>query len=140
MDPIQVLPPRHFKRWREIPVSALATFNPVVVTSLDPVVLSDLLRRSPHDRYPIADANGRVTSVLPRREAELVVAGNHKPQLESVHWVFPKSTIGQARKTMLTDGADFLCVGDEATGQIHGVLTLHDLLRGESVLEEDSEA
>jgi CIC family chloride channel protein len=140
MDPNQVLPPRHFKRWREIPVSALATFNPVVVRSLDAATLAETLQRSRHDRYPVADASGRITGVLPRREAELAIAGPHRPQLELMHWVSPKATVGQARKSMLAEGGDFLCVGDETTGQIHGVLTLHDLLRGESVLEEDSEA
>ncbi len=139
LDPNQVLPPRHFKRWREIPVSALATFNPVVVPTLDRATLADLLQRSRHDRFPVVDASGRITGVLPRREAELCAAGDHTPRIEPVHWVAAKATVGQARKAMLADGADFLCVGDETTGQIHGVLTLHDLLRGESVLEEDSE-
>lgn len=140
MDPNQVLPPRHFKRWREIPVSALATFNPVTVPSLDRATLADVLQRSRHDRYPVVDAAGLVTGVLPRREAELAVGGEYRPQLEPVHWVSAKATVGQARKSMLADGADFLCVGDETSRQIHGVLTLHDLLRGESVLEEDSES
>jgi CIC family chloride channel protein len=140
LDPHQVLPPRHFKRWREIPVSALATFKPVVAPALDRVTLSDLLRAARHDRFPVRDADGRITGVLARREAELSVADGRTPRLEPVHWVAAKSTVGEARKLMLNDGADFLCVGDAATGELHGVLTLHDLLRGESVLEEDAEA
>ena len=40
---------------------------------------------------------------------------------------------------MRVDNADFLFVGDAATGELQGVLTLHDLLLGESVLEEYAE-
>ena len=50
----------------------------------------------------------------------------------------PRQLLVWRAKRMLTSGADFLCVGDESTGELSGVLTLHDLLRGESVLEEDN--
>ncbi|HVU32253.1 MAG TPA: chloride channel protein [Opitutaceae bacterium] len=137
-DPHQVLPPRHFKRWREIPVSALASFKPVTIASLDRATLAGVLRASRHDRYPVVDAQGRVMGVLPRREAELAVAEEHQPRLEPPQWVAAKSTVGDARKQMLAGSADFLCVGDAETRELHGILTLHDLLRGESVLEEDA--
>jgi CIC family chloride channel protein len=139
LDPHQVLPPRHFKRWREIPVSALASFKPVVATSLDPAALADLLRRSRHDRFPVVGPDGRVRGVLVRREAELCIAGGVEPRLETPQWIAAKATVGQARQQMLAGSADFLCVGDEAGRVLHGILTLHDLLRGESVLEEDAQ-
>jgi CBS domain-containing protein len=59
------------------------------------------------------------------------------PRIDRPEWVGAKSTVGAARKLMLAGGADFLCVGNPDTGELSGVLTLHDLLRGESVLEED---
>lgn len=138
-DPNQVLPPRHFKRWREIPVSALATFKPVVVTSLERPALAGLLEASPHHFFPVVDATGRAYGVLPRREAEFAVSGDYEPKLDPVHWISAKATVGVARKRMLGVGVDILCVGDEASGEVRGIMTLHDLLRGESVLEDDSE-
>lgn len=139
VDPNQVLPPRHFKRWREIPVSALACFHPVVARSLEPAALRELLATAPHQRFPVVGPDGRVRGVLSRREAELAAAqANGEPRLEPPEWAAAKATVGEARKRMLTSGADFLCVGDAATGTLQGVMTLHDLLRGESVLEDDS--
>jgi CIC family chloride channel protein len=141
LDPNQVLPPRHFKRWREIPVSALASFKPVIATSLERDALRELLARSGHNYFPVADTNGRVTGILARREAELAVASpGHVPLITPPLWVSAKSTVGVARKRMLGEGGDFLCVGDEATGELRGIMTLHDLLRGESVLEDDAGA
>lgn len=138
LDPHQVLPPRTFKRWREIPVTALATFKPMTASSLDRTALSELLGRSRHERFPFVGPDGRVKGVLPRREAEMCVAEGHEPRLEPAQWVTAKAMVGEARKQMLAGGADFLCVGDAATGELQGILTLHDLLRGESVLEEDA--
>ena len=138
LDPNQVLPPRHFKRWREIPVTALASFKPVTIQRLDRASLAELLKSSRHARYPVLGADGRVRGILPRREAELALAEGHEPVLEVAQWVAAKATVGQARKQMLAGSADFLCVGDATTGELQGILTLHDLLRGESVLEEDS--
>jgi CIC family chloride channel protein len=139
IDPNQVLPPRHFKRWREIPVSALASFRPVTVSSLDPASLRALLASSPHQRFPVVDSAGHVCAVLPRHQAELVAAaGDGEPKTEPPEWIEAKATVGAARKRMLQSAADFLCVGDATTRELRGVMTLHDLLRGESVLEDDA--
>ncbi|MEO6994351.1 MAG: chloride channel protein [Lacunisphaera sp.] len=138
LDPNQVLPPRHFKRWREIPVSALACFKPVTLASLDPAALKAQLTATAHHFYPVVGDDGRVRGVLARREAELAVEEGHEPRIEPPCWIAAKATVGMARTRMVKDGADFLCVGDEANGVIHGVMTLHDLLRGESVLEDDA--
>lgn len=138
LDPNQVLPPRHFKRWREIPVSALATFKPVVVPSLQPETVREVLAGSSHQRYPVSDGNGGVLGVLPRHEAEAALAAGHEPRLEPVQWISGKATVGEARRKMLSGAADYLVVGDEERKRLEGILTLHDLLRGESVLEEDA--
>jgi chloride channel protein, CIC family len=140
VDPNQVLPPRHFKRWREIPVSALATFKPVVARATDPASLRALLASARHQYFPVVDAADRVRGVLLRREAELAAAGGGEPRLEPPQWIAAKATVGAARKRLLAGSSDFLCVGDEAEGKVQGVLTLHDLLRGESVLEDDAQS
>jgi CBS domain-containing protein len=67
----------------------------------------------------------------------LAVDAGVEPRLDPVEWIAAKATVGAARKRMLASGADFLCVGDGQLGRLEGILTLHDLLRGESVLEED---
>ncbi|HNW40424.1 MAG TPA: chloride channel protein [Opitutaceae bacterium] len=139
LDPHQVLPPRHFKRWREIPVSALACFKPATTESLETGALGRLLAEQPHQFYPVVEATGETYGVLPRREIELAIAApGHTPKLEKPQWISAKATVGEARKRMLQGGVDFLCVGDATDRRLIGVLTLHDLLRGESVLEDDA--
>lgn len=137
VDPHQVLPPRNFKRWREIPVSALASFKPVVADSLEPSALGRLLKASRHQCYPFVDGTGRVRGLLTRREAEHAAKAGAEPRLEPVQWISAKATVGAARKLMLAGNTDLVCIGEPAEGRVQGILTLHDILRGESVLEDD---
>jgi CIC family chloride channel protein len=139
IDPNQVLPPRHFKRWREMPVAALASFHPVTVSSLAKADLRTLWAKDPHDRYPVVDADRTVIGVLPAHELTQAIETERPPKLELAQWILPKATVGEARKRMLETGADFLCVGDGEKRELKGILTLHDILRGQSVLEEDAE-
>jgi len=137
VDPNQVLPPRHFKRWTEIPVSALATFKPVIIRGASSSAFAHALESSTHLRYPVADASGCIIGTVARRDAVLAATTGAEPILDPTEWISAKATVGKARKQMLAGRGDFLCIGDPARGQLEGVLTLHDLLRGESVLEED---
>jgi CIC family chloride channel protein len=136
VDPHQVLPPRHFKRWTEIPVSALASFKPIVVRGTSPQSFAAILE-TPHERYPVADEAGRIVGTISRRDAA-AAAGGAAPAIDPPVWVAGKATVGMGRRLMLAGKGDFLCVGDPDRGRLDGILTLHDLLRGESVLEEDS--
>jgi CIC family chloride channel protein len=137
VDPNQVLPPRHFKRWTEIPVSALATFKPVVVRGTSSGAFAQAVESSPHGRFPVADSSGCILGTVTRRDAALAAATGAEPMLDPPEWISAKAPVGKARKQMLAGHGDFLCIGDPARRQLEGVLTLHDLLRGESVLEED---
>ncbi|MGH7995781.1 MAG: chloride channel protein [Opitutaceae bacterium] len=140
MDPNQVLPPRHFKRWREIPVSALATFKPVVIPSLAPAAVREVLAAGRYQRYPVVDAGGAIRGVLTRHDAELALSAGQEPPIEGAQWISGKATVGEARRKMLAGAADYLLVGDADENRLEGILTLHDILRGESVLEEDPAA
>lgn len=137
VDPHVVLPPRHYKRWREMPASALASFKPQVADDLAPAGLRELLARSPHLRFPVV-AGGRVTGMLARREAELALEQNRPPHLEPALWIDPRLPVAEAQKQLIASTVDMVCVGDESRQQLLGVLTLHDLLRGQQAMVEDA--
>lgn len=139
VDPNLVLPPRHYKRWREMPASALASFRPVAATSLEPAALRELLARTPHSRFPVTQ-NGAITGMLTRREAELALEQARPPRLEPALWIDPKLPVAEAQKQLIASTVDMVCVGDEGRQQLLGVLTLHDLLRGQQAMAEDTPA
>ncbi|MGA2694270.1 MAG: chloride channel protein [Opitutaceae bacterium] len=51
----QVQPPRDLRSWQQLPVSAIANFQPVIVRSLAPADLGRLLGASPYARFPVVE-------------------------------------------------------------------------------------
>ena len=70
----QCRPPwRDLRSWQSLPVSAMANFNPVVVTDRSEASLADLLRRYPLPSFS-SSGNGKVTGIATRAEMESAVA------------------------------------------------------------------
>lgn len=137
VDPNRLLPPRHFKQWREMPVSAIATYRPVVATDLSPEGLKTLLASSKKQRFPVM-IDGKLKGVLWRHDAEIALQSGKPPEMKNAVWLSPKTAVGDSQEKFLETDADMLCVGDEATGELIGVLTLHDILRGQDALVEEA--
>ncbi|MFH1497910.1 MAG: chloride channel protein [Verrucomicrobiota bacterium] len=142
-NPHHVLPPRDFRKWREMPVGALATFRPVVARSLELPALKELMTASRHQVFPVQAEDGTITHLLMRAEIEHALNTGMRPKLEAVVWVSPEETLGEVQHRLIETPANFLCLGDPQERRLLGVFTLHDLLRGQEGLvaaEEDEEA
>jgi chloride channel protein, CIC family len=139
-DPHHVLPPHNFRKWREMPVGALATFRPAVATDLSVAGLKTLLAAQRHNCFPVQAGDGTIIGLLPRTEAEHSVATGLPPKLESALWVDAEQTLAQAQHLLIESPSGFLCLGNAEQKRIVGVFTLHDLLRGQEALldAEDS--
>ena len=137
VDPNRLLPPRHFKQWREMPVSAIATYRPTVITDLSPEALKAVFAASKKQRFPVV-MDGAVKGILLRHDAELAQQAGKPPELRAAAWISPKNAVGDCQEKFLETDADMLCVGDEASGQLIGVVTLHDILRGQDALVEET--
>jgi CIC family chloride channel protein len=124
-----LMPPRDLRRWRQTPAVALASFRPVFVDDKDPASLRALLAAHPYNYFPMREA-GKVTGVATREHLETAAAESTLPVAVPAHWISPKATVRDAEQALLASAENFLCVGDQATGELSGVLTLHDLLRG----------
>jgi CIC family chloride channel protein len=131
-----LVPPRDLRRWRQTPVAVVASFRPVVVEAIEPTALRALLADRPYQCFPVK-RDGRVIGVATRRRIEEAAACGGQPVLAAVRWISPKATVCEAEQALLDSPENFLCLGDAATGELVGVLTLHDLLRG--IQEADAE-
>lgn len=138
-NPHHVLPPHDFRKWRELPVGALATFRPVVATDLSADGLRALLAASRHHCFPVQSPEGAVTGLLTRSEAEHSVATGRPPRLEPALWIDAEHTLAQSQRVLIESPTGFLCIGDAGQKRIAGVFTLHDLLRGQEALLDEQE-
>ncbi|CAM2958093.1 chloride channel protein [Rariglobus hedericola] len=138
-DPHHVLPPRDYKRWRELPAGTITCFKPVVIESLDQDRLKALIDSDSHERFPVRNADGSIAGILTRQEAADSLAQGREPRLAKALWVSPHDSVSKAQKLLVESSVNFICVGDYRQNALAGVITLHDLLRGQQGLGEDED-
>lgn len=135
-DPHRVLPPRDYRKWREMPVGELANFRPVVVSDLSEAGLKTALENYRFNCFPVQGADGTITGLLTRPEAMLALATKQPPKLEPAVWAEASLPLGNAQIRIIDSPSNFLCIGVEEHRKLVGIFTLHDLLRGQETLVE----
>lgn len=124
-----VRPPRDFYSWQQLPVAAIFTPQPVMVSDLSAAGVRETLNAHPYERFP-ALQSGKLAGVLTRSEALAALAENRAPRLEPALTCKISDTIRSLQGLLIESTTQFVVVSDDA-GAILGVITLHDLLRAE---------
>jgi CIC family chloride channel protein len=133
-----VVPPRDLQAWQQLPVSAIATFQPIVAQdSSSPEALRKLLRSYPYQRFPVV-AEGKPIGILTRKEAEDALHETRRPKYEPVVICLPQQTIHDLQSKLIDSASLLAVVLDRPQGQILGLVTLHDLLRAEVAIAKES--
>jgi len=125
-----VVPPRDLQSWQQLPVSAIANFQPVVVQDGSAVELQKLLRTAPYQRFPVIE-RGVPAGILTRKEAEAAIAEKRVPRLEPLVICLPHQTIRELQGKLIESTSLIVVILDQPGGRLLGLVTLHDLLRAE---------
>ncbi|MCL5098948.1 MAG: chloride channel protein [Candidatus Omnitrophica bacterium] len=125
-----VIPPRDLRTCQQLPISSIANFQPVVLSSLKADEVSKTFRSCPYQRLPVVQ-NGSVLGILLRKEAELALRQNRPPVPEPATFCLPTQTIRELEVLLIDSGASLALVLDRPRGRLLGIVTLHDLLRAE---------
>jgi CIC family chloride channel protein len=127
----RVIPPRDLQSWQQLPVSAIANFQPVVVPAdCAPGELRKLLNSCPYQRFPVVK-NGALAGILTRREAEGALAQGRPPKWEPPVTCLPAQTIQELQGRLVESTALVTILLDQPGGRVLGLITLHDLLRAQ---------
>lgn len=125
-----IRPPHDLHSWQQLPVSAIASFRPVMLRSLDSAEIQALLKAHPYQRFPV-EQNDRLAGILARKEADLAQAENRAPKLEPATTCRREQTIRDLQHLLIESASQFVVVLDRPEGKVIGLVTLHDLLRAE---------
>jgi CIC family chloride channel protein len=125
-----VRPPRDLQGWQQLPVSALANFKPVILTSVEPSDLMEVLGKHPYQHFPV-EPDGKLAGILTRPEAEMAVTEKRRPKLKPAVVCRRDQTVRDLQRLLLESADQFVVLQDEPAGKVLGVVTLHDLLRAE---------
>ena len=129
-----IIPPRDLKSWQNLPVSAIANFNPVVVEDLGESALAELLERAPYRYFPVVE-NGKLRGVLPRSEIEAAARERRPVCLIAPTTTSPGKTIRESQDALVESVVGVLILTDNAEGPL-AILTLHDLLRTQLAMSD----
>jgi CIC family chloride channel protein len=124
-----VRPPRDLLSWQQLPVEAILSTAPVVLTDLSTATIQDTLKKHPYSRFPVVH-EGKLDGILTRPEAEAAVKENRPIRLEPATTCEATQTIRQLQTLLIGSSTNFVVVTN-GDGGIRGVITLHDLLRAE---------
>ncbi len=130
-----VIPPRDLQAWRQLPVSAIARFEPVMASDLRAEALVRLLKSHPYQRFPVVQ-NGTLAGVLTRKEAERAMAEKREPKVEAAVTCVPVEKVGELQGKVIESNSLMVVMVDRPGGQVLGVVTLHDVLRAEAAMAE----
>ena len=132
-----VMPPRDLQGWQQLPVATIANFQPVVISDLSAPALRSVLKMHPFQRFPVVQ-DGKLTGILTRKEADSALADGHPPQFEPAVTCSPTQGIRDLQRLLVESTTLLVVVQNPNSGAVHGVVTLHDLLRAEMRLAANS--
>ena len=132
-----VRPPRDLQSWEQLPVSALANFQPVILTSLAEPDLRQLLAAHPYQQFPVV-LDGQLQGVLTRAAAQKALADHTPVPLKPATTCQREETVGRLQELIIESDTQFVLILDRPAGHVLGLVTLHDLLRAQTNMAQRS--
>ncbi|MEI9865004.1 MAG: chloride channel protein [Limisphaerales bacterium] len=132
-----VRPPRDLQSWEQFPVSAVANFAPVTITSLAEAELNKVLPAHPYLQFPVV-IEEKLQGVLTRGEAERALAEKRAAQLKPATTCLRDETIGKLQHLLVESDTHLVVVLDRPEGKVVGLVTLHDLLRAQTAMAQSA--
>ena len=130
-----LIPPRDLRSWQNLPISAIANFEPVLIDDLSREALQKILEQHPYRHFPVVK-NGTLEGVVARSEIEIAIEENRSVKLAPAVTGRPGQTIREAQTLLIESVTGTLALTDRPDGKILAVVTLHDLLRAQLSMSE----
>ena len=130
-----VVPPRDLRSWQNLPISAIAQFEPVVLTSLDKAAVGEVLDGKPYQRFPVT-GEGSLQGILVRAEFAEALEERRPVRLLPAVVARPSQTIRECQALLIGSPCGMIVITDHAQGLPLAVVTLHDLLRAQTAISE----
>jgi CIC family chloride channel protein len=133
-----VIPPRDLQSWQQLPVSAIANFQPVLLKDISAETVATSLKKHPYLAFPVMREK-KLVGVLTRSEAEESLRENREPKLEPPVTCRPNESIRQLQMLLSESTTGGGVLTDRQDGRVLGVVSLHDLFRAEVSIAERGE-
>ncbi len=130
---VHVVPPRDLRSWQNLPISAIAQFQPVIFSDLNHENITDAFERNPYQRFPMVE-DGSVIGILLRTEYAVARREQRPPRLQPAVCARPHQTIRECQLLLIESSCGLIVITDHPRGTPLAVVTLHDLLRAQAAI------
>jgi CIC family chloride channel protein len=130
-----VVPPRDLRSWQSLPISAIAQFEPVVLTTLETSEVAAILDKVPYQRFPVA-RQGKLECILTRADFEMARSENQPPRLLPAITAKPSQTVRECQALLIESNCGLIVITESSEGRPLAVVTLHDLLRAQASISD----
>jgi len=134
-----IIPPRDLRSWQNLPISAIAHFEPVIIEDLSEGAIKAMLTQHPYRYFPVAE-DGRLKGIVSRIELEASIFECRPAKIEPAVTCRPGEIIREMQNRFIDASTGFIVVSDNPGGRILGVVTLHDVLRAQVSMSERENA
>ena len=125
---IRIKPPRDLKSWQNLAVSEIARTRPVVLSSLEPHTIQDVIEKYPYDRFPLV-TGGAIRGVVRRREIQAAIAEGRTPRVDQAVFCGPGTSVREVGNLLIKSTAGIVLIAESPHSKLEALVTLHDLLR-----------
>ncbi len=129
----KVRPPLDLQAWQNLPISAIANPKPVVLTDLMPDALKKAVSAHPYAYFPLIGEQG-VQGMVGRAEILSALSAGGRPAVIPAVTCHPDQTVREVGNKFIESPANMVVVARE-TGEVVGIVTLHDLIRAQAAIE-----
>jgi CIC family chloride channel protein len=130
-----LIPPRDLRSWHSLPISAIASFKPVVITDMSEPVLKELLDGHPYRQFPVV-IDDRLAGIATRAEIEAALTAHRPFKIEPMASARPSDTIRDSQNLLIESPCATLALSDTPEGKPLGIVTLHDILRAQVAMSD----
>ncbi len=120
--------------WEHVPVTAIASMKPVLVSDPSPAESRRILAKYPYLRFPLI-GDGSLEGLVTRQSLEKCASSGGPPGIVPAS-TCPESASVHDAAGMLIDASEGMLVIVGGDGGVLGVVTLHDLARAQVHAEE----
>ncbi len=133
--PRNTSPARDLRGWQNLPVSAIAQFEPVVIVDPSTSALEELLRHHPYRLFPVVE-EGTLKGTVARSEMESSISQHRPLKLDPAITCRPGDIIREIQSRFIESASGFIVLVEGSDATVLGVVTLHDVLRAQVDLSE----
>ncbi len=130
-----LVPPRDLRSWQSLPISAIATLKPVVITDLEEPALKQMIEGHPYRIFP-AVIDDQLRGVVARAGIESAIAANRPVPVAPAQTCRPSDSIRDCQNLLIDSPTETVVLTDKPDGKVLGIVTLHDILRAQVAMSD----